>query len=112
VRGYDVSNLTLIRGQTGWIVVDVLTARETAAAALALARAHLGELPIRAVVLTHSHLDHFGGIEAVLPPGEARDGVRIVAPRGFVEEATSENPRPASWWPSTSSSPTRARRTW
>jgi alkyl sulfatase BDS1-like metallo-beta-lactamase superfamily hydrolase len=92
VRGYDVSNLTLIRGQTGWILVDPLTSRETAQAALALARRHLGELKISALIFTHSHLDHFGGIDGVLPDQDAAKGsVRIVAPRGFLEEATSEN---------------------
>ena len=92
VRGYDISNLTLIRGQTGWILVDPLTSQETAAAAFALARKHLGPLPIVAVIFTHSHIDHFGGIDAVLSDQElAKGGVRIVAPRGFLEEATSEN---------------------
>jgi len=91
VRGYDVSNMTLIRGETGWIVVDPLTASETAAAGLALARKHLGDAPIVAVIFTHSHVDHFGGIAGVLPDEAARSGVRIIAPRAFVEEATSEN---------------------
>jgi alkyl sulfatase BDS1-like metallo-beta-lactamase superfamily hydrolase len=91
VRGYDVSNLTLIRGQSGWIVVDPLTSAETAAAAMALARRHLGEAPVVAIVFTHSHVDHFGGVEAVLGEAAARERLRIVAPRGFVEEATSEN---------------------
>jgi alkyl sulfatase BDS1-like metallo-beta-lactamase superfamily hydrolase len=91
VRGYDIANLSVIQGQTGWILVDPLGARETAAAALALARRHLGAAPIRALILTHSHVDHFGGIEGVLPDAAARAGVRIVAPRGFLEEATSEN---------------------
>jgi alkyl sulfatase BDS1-like metallo-beta-lactamase superfamily hydrolase len=92
VRGYDISNLTIVRGRTGWIVVDPLTSEETAAAALALARAHLGDAPVRAVIVTHSHVDHFGGIGAVLPADpEARRAVRIVAPQGFVEEATNEN---------------------
>lgn len=92
VRGYDLSNLTLIQGKTGLIVVDPLTARETAAAAMQLARRHLGDQPVVAVIFTHSHIDHFGGIEAVLPEnGTARDAVRIIAPLGFVEEATSEN---------------------
>ena len=92
VRGYDVSNLTLIRGKTGWIVVDPLTSVETATAALALARAHLPKLPIVAVIFTHSHVDHFGGIEAVLADSYAVvTGLRIIAPRGFLEEATSEN---------------------
>ncbi len=92
VRGYDVANMTLIRGQRGWIVVDPLTSKETAAAALALARSKLGNDPITAVIFTHSHVDHFAGIEAVLPADpEARKGVRIIAPTGFVTEATSEN---------------------
>src|SRR4029453_17546890 len=69
VRGYDISNMTWIRGRSGWIVVDTLTARETAAAAVALARKFLGDAPIVAVILTHSHIDHFGGIGAVLPEG-------------------------------------------
>ncbi len=90
VRGYDISNLTLIRGRTGWIVVDPLTARETAAAAMALARKHIGAAPVSAIVFTHSHVDHFGGIDGVLAESE-RPGVPIVAPKGFLEEATSEN---------------------
>jgi len=91
VRGYDVANMSLIRGSSGWIVVDPLTASETAAAALALARKHLGDAPIVAVIFTHSHLDHFGGIAGVLPEEDAQRGIRIIAPRSFVEEATSEN---------------------
>ncbi len=89
VRGYDISNMTLIEGRSGWIVVDPLTTRETAAAAIALARRHLGERPVSAVIFTHSHVDHFGGIEGVLPPEPVT--VPIVAPEGFMEEATSEN---------------------
>jgi alkyl sulfatase BDS1-like metallo-beta-lactamase superfamily hydrolase len=90
VRGYDVSNMSWIRGKTGWIVVDPLTSVESAAAAHALARKHLGEAPVVAVIFTHSHVDHFAGVKAVLPNGSA-DGVRVVAPRRFVEEVTSEN---------------------
>ena len=89
VRGYDISNMTLIEGRSGWIVVDPLTTRETATAAIALARRHLGDRPVSAVIFTHSHADHFGGVEGVLPPGPAT--VPIVAPDGFMEEATSEN---------------------
>ncbi len=92
VRGYDIANLSLIRSRSGWIVVDPLTARETAAAAMALARKHLGDLRIVAIVFTHSHIDHFGGVAAVLPEdAAARAQVQILAPRGFMEEATSEN---------------------
>jgi alkyl sulfatase BDS1-like metallo-beta-lactamase superfamily hydrolase len=92
VRGYDLSNMTLIQGRSGWILVDPLTSRETAAAALALARKSLGPVPIVAVIFTHSHVDHFGGIAGVLPAEEALPGrLRIIAPRGFMEAATSEN---------------------
>jgi len=92
LRGYDLSNMTLIEGQTGWIVVDPLTARETAAAAFAFARKHLGERPIVAMIFTHSHIDHFGGVLGVLASeGVQAENMRIIAPDGFTEEATSEN---------------------
>ena len=92
VRGYDLSNMTLIDGQTGWIVVDPLTARETAAAAIALARRHLSDRPVSAIIFTHSHIDHFGGVEGVLPADPAAAAaIPVVAPVGFMEEATSEN---------------------
>ncbi len=92
VRGYDLSNMTLIEGKTGWILVDPLTSAETASAALELARRQLGERPISAIIITHSHVDHFGGIGGVLPADDAeRSALRIIAPAGFVHEATSEN---------------------
>ena len=92
VRGYDLSNMSIIEGESGWIIVDPLTSRETAAAALELAREHLGDKPVVAVIFTHSHIDHFGGIFGVITEQQYRDGeVRIIAPEGFLEEATSEN---------------------
>ena len=92
VRGFDVANMTLIEGKTGWIVVDTLTARESAAAALAFARKLLGDKPVTAVVFTHSHIDHFGGALGVITPQEvAQRKVPVVASVGFMEEATSEN---------------------
>jgi alkyl sulfatase BDS1-like metallo-beta-lactamase superfamily hydrolase len=91
VRGYDIANLSVIQGKTGWILVDPLGSQETAGAALALARRHLGGAPIVAVIFTHSHVDHFGGIGAVLADPARRSDLRVVAPRGFVEESTSEN---------------------
>ncbi|MFO1394070.1 MAG: alkyl sulfatase dimerization domain-containing protein [Steroidobacteraceae bacterium] len=92
VRGYDLSNMSLIDGKTGWIVVDPLTSRETAAAALALARRYLGDKPVSAIIYTHSHVDHFGGIEGVLPADpKAAAAIPIIAPKNFTEEATSEN---------------------
>ena len=92
LRGFDLANITLIEGDTGWIVVDTATARETAAAAMAFARQHLGDKPVSAVVFTHSHADHFGGALGVISAEEAAARqVPIVAPAGFMEEATSEN---------------------
>ncbi len=92
IRGYDVANMTIIEGKTGWILVDPLTSKQTAARALAFARKNLGDKPITAVVLTHSHVDHFGGILGVLSVEEAAMGkVPVIAPQGFMEESTSEN---------------------
>ncbi len=92
VRGYDLSNMTIIEGKTGWIIVDPLTARETAAAAMAFARKHLDERPIVAMIFTHSHIDHFGGALGVLSSEQVRaENIRIIAPEGFMVEATSEN---------------------
>lgn len=92
LRGFDIANMTLIEGKTGWIVVDPLTARETSGAALAFARQHLGNKPVSAVVLTHAHADHFGGVLGIVTPQEvAGRKLPIVASAGFLEEATSEN---------------------
>lgn len=92
VRGYDLANMTLIEGKTGWIVVDPLTTRETAERALSFARKTLGDRPVSAVLFTHSHVDHFGGALAVTTPEDVASGkVQVIAPEGFLEEATSEN---------------------
>jgi alkyl sulfatase BDS1-like metallo-beta-lactamase superfamily hydrolase len=92
LRGFDLANITLIEGKSGWIVVDTLTSRETAAAAMSFARKHLGDKPVSAVVFTHSHADHFGGALGIISADEARSrNVPVVAPVGFIEEATSEN---------------------
>lgn len=93
LRGYDLANMTIIEGASGWILVDPLTAKETADKALKFAQKHLGTKPITAIIYTHSHLDHFGGIEGILANmSEAEQkNLRIIAPEGFMEEATSEN---------------------
>ncbi len=92
VRGFDLSNVTFVRGNTGWIVIDPLTTRETAKAALELAREHLPKLPIKAIIHTHSHIDHFGGIKGMVGEDDVKSGrVKIFAPEGFLEHAVSEN---------------------
>ncbi|GHA91943.1 alkyl sulfatase [Algimonas arctica] len=88
VRGFDLSNISIIRGDTGWIVVDPLITRETAAAAMKLVNETLGERPVSAVIFTHSHVDHYGGVRGVLPEGA---DVPIIAPANFVIESVSEN---------------------
>ena len=92
LRGFDLANMTLIQGKTGWIVVDALTAQETSAAALAFARKHLGPQQVSGLIFTHSHADHFGGALGVVSAEEVKARkLPIVAPSGFMEEATSEN---------------------
>ncbi|WP_432848193.1 alkyl/aryl-sulfatase [Amycolatopsis sp. CA-161197] len=89
VRGFDISNMTLVEGGRGVIVIDPLISEECAAAAIALYRAHRGARPVTAVVYTHSHADHFGGVLGVLPDGAG--DVPILAPAGFLENAVAEN---------------------
>ena len=90
LRGFDLANMTIIQGKTGWILVDPLTTQETASRALAFARQHLGSQPIVAIIFTHSHVDHFGGVLGVIPK-DSEKSVRIIAPQGFMEESVSEN---------------------
>ena len=92
LRGFDIANITLIDGKTGWIVVDTLTARESAAAAMAFARKTLGNKPVSAIIFTHSHADHFGGALGVATAQEVVERkIPVIASEGFMEEATSEN---------------------
>ncbi len=92
VRGFDLSNVTFIEGETGVIVLDPLISTETAAAALALYREHRGERPVTGVIYTHSHVDHFGGVKGVTTQEDVDAGrVPVLAPEGFTEHAVSEN---------------------
>ena len=92
VRGFDVSNMTVIAGKTGWIVIDPLTNRETAAAALELVNQQLGARPVVAVIYSHSHADHFGGVRGIVSDADvAARKVAILAPARFIEETASEN---------------------
>ena len=89
VRGFDLANVTFIKGDSGWIVIDPLTSIETARAAYDLVTEKLGKRPVSAIVFTHSHGDHFGGGGGLVPV--AVDKVPILAPAGFFEAAISEN---------------------
>jgi alkyl sulfatase BDS1-like metallo-beta-lactamase superfamily hydrolase len=92
VRGFDLANLTVIEGERGRIVVDPLTSVQTAAAAMALVNEHLGERPVTALIYTHSHIDHFGGVRGVIDEADVAAGrVRVIAPSGFLHAAVSEN---------------------
>ena len=91
VRGYDLAVMSIIEGETGWIIVDPLTATETAAASLKLVNDTLGERPVTGVLYTHSHADHFGGARGVISDEDVAAGVPVLAPIGFSESAVSEN---------------------
>jgi alkyl sulfatase BDS1-like metallo-beta-lactamase superfamily hydrolase len=92
VRGFDVSNMTVIKGATGWILIDPLTTRDTAAAALGLVNEKLGVRPVTAVIYSHSHGDHFGGVRGVVDEADVTSGkVAIIAPEHFLAETASEN---------------------
>ncbi len=103
VRGYDMANLTLIEGETGWIVFDPLMSVECTRAAMALVEKNLGQRPIVAVIISHCHVDHYGGIRGILTEEQLADSslsieaqlnsgkVPIIVPQGFTEHAVSEN---------------------
>ncbi len=103
VRGYDMANLTVVKGDTGWIVFDPLMSTECSAAAMALVEKNLGSYPIKAVIISHPHIDHYGGIKGIMEADEAADStlsledqlasgkIPIIVPEGFTEHAISEN---------------------
>jgi alkyl sulfatase BDS1-like metallo-beta-lactamase superfamily hydrolase len=92
VRGFDLSNITFVEGDSGVVVIDPLISTETAAAALALYREHRGDRPVTGVIYTHSHVDHFGGVKGITTQEEVDSGrVPVLAPEGLVEHAVAEN---------------------
>ncbi|HBS5978909.1 TPA: MBL fold metallo-hydrolase [Klebsiella variicola] len=92
IRNLDLSNMTIIEGKTGITVIDPLLSAEPAKEALALYFAHRPKKPVVAVLFTHSHVDHYGGIRGVIDEADVKAGkVKIYAPAGFMEEAVSEN---------------------
>jgi alkyl sulfatase BDS1-like metallo-beta-lactamase superfamily hydrolase len=92
VRGFDLANISFIKGDTGWIVFDPLTAKETARAALDFINEKLGKRPVLGVVYSHSHVDHFGGVRGVVDEADVVSGkVKVIAPEGFMQAAIEEN---------------------
>lgn len=92
IRGYDLAQMTLIAGKTGWIIVDPLTTPAPAKAGLALANKTLGNRPVVAVIFTHSHGDHFGGVAGVASPEDIQSGkIQVIAPHGFLAESIGES---------------------
>lgn len=103
VRGYDMSNLTVVKGNTGWILFDPLMSVECSQAAMQLIEKNLGSYPVKAVIISHPHADHFGGILGVMTAEEAADSslsiqeqlasgkIPVIVPEGFAEHAIAEN---------------------
>jgi alkyl sulfatase BDS1-like metallo-beta-lactamase superfamily hydrolase len=92
VRGYDLANISFVKGDTGWIIFDPLTSKETSRAAFDLVEKHVGKFPVRAVIYSHSHGDHWGGVRGVVEEADVKSGkVQIFAPRDFMLHTVSEN---------------------
>ena len=103
VRGYDMANITFIEGDTGWIIFDTSMTMETAEAAKALVDKNLGEKPVKAVLISHSHIDHFGGVRAFVDDETIADSslsiekqiasgkIPVIVPEDFTEHSVSEN---------------------
>lgn len=92
IRGFDLSNMTIIEGDTGIIVIDPLISKEVAHAGLELYYANRPQKPVLAVLYTHSHVDHYGGVKGVVSEDDVNSGkIHIIAPAGFLEESISEN---------------------
>ncbi len=92
VRGYDMTNITFVRGDTGWIVFDPLMSCECSRAAFQLVTDNLGERPVMGIVMSHPHVDHYGGIKGIVSEEEvAERSIPIIVPQGFAEHAVAEN---------------------
>lgn len=92
VRGFDLANITFVQGDSGWIIIDTLTTPATSRAAYALVSQELGQKPIKAIIYSHAHVDHFGGVKGLVSQEQVDKGeVQIIAPKGFMESAIKEN---------------------
>ncbi len=90
VRGFDLANMNLVRGDTGWIIIGCLTSTETANAAINLVNKHFGYIPIKAIIITHSHVDHYGGVLGVMENCTEKN-IDIYVPKGFTDAVIEEN---------------------
>lgn len=103
VRGYDMANMTFVESENGWIVLDPMMSAECTQAAMQLVDEHLGKRPVKAVIISHSHVDHYGGIKGIITEEEKTDAalsieeqaasgkIPVIVPEGFVKYAVSEN---------------------
>lgn len=92
VRGIDASNMTIVETATGYLIIDPLMSKETAQAAMDMVYAKVGRRPVRAVIYTHSHSDHFGGVRGVVSEADVKAGkIAIIAPDGFMRALVSES---------------------
>ena len=103
VRGYDMANMTFVESENGWIVLDPMMSKECTQAAMQLVDEHLGKRPVKAVIISHSHVDHYGGVKGIIEEEEKADAslsieeqaasgkVPVIVPEGFVQYAVSEN---------------------
>lgn len=90
IRGYDLANMSLVKGKTGWIVIDCLSSEETGRAAIQFAREQIRDFQISTIIITHSHADHYGGVLGVLGEAENEE-IPVYVPHGFMKAAIEEN---------------------
>ncbi len=90
VRGFDLANMTFVRTDHGWVIIDATTSEASALAGYRLVKKYLGDLPVQALIITHPHIDHYGGMEAICREVQ-NEKMKIIVPKGFYEEALSEN---------------------
>jgi len=92
VRGYDLANITLVEGETGWIIFDPMLSVECAQAAMQLVEENLGKKPVKGIIISHTHVDHYGGIKGIVSEEEVqKNNIPIIVPEDFEEHVVSEN---------------------